>query len=263
MALLVAFAATSCSDIAEDERRVYIDVSAKRVALIEDFTGQRCSNCPLATELIEELQKDYGEENVIAVGIHTPPLGFAGSASVPGLMTDEGKEYAKAWGVETQPTGMVNRKGGLKDRSAWSAILYDETQISTPVTIDLSVDYSDITKMLTIKTQVKVVDDIDAKLQLWLVQDNIVALQIMPDGSNNRQYVHNHVFRGAINGLWGEPLAMILGETTELEHSFSLDSSTLPTFAPAYVPEDCAVVAFVYDDKGVMQAAKKYAINKE
>lgn len=47
----------SCSNIAEDERYIYVKpAEVKRSVLIEDFTGQRCINCPNANDEIATLQ---------------------------------------------------------------------------------------------------------------------------------------------------------------------------------------------------------------
>ena len=81
---------TGCDYIAEDERLIYEKPEpAQRVVLLEDFTGQRCSNCPTATAVIEQLHEAYGEA-LVAVGIHCGPLAFAGNAKVVGLKTDIG-----------------------------------------------------------------------------------------------------------------------------------------------------------------------------
>ena len=69
------FLVGACDYIDEDDRFIYVEPAnvAKRV-LIEDFTGQRCVNCPSATETIKQLQDTYGKENVIAVAIHSGPF---------------------------------------------------------------------------------------------------------------------------------------------------------------------------------------------
>ena len=77
-----------CSDLDEQDRFVYIKpADAARKVLIEDFTGQKCVNCPKATDEIHVLQETYGEDNIIAVGIHSGPLGFAGNKTIVGLLT--------------------------------------------------------------------------------------------------------------------------------------------------------------------------------
>ena len=68
----------SCgTEIGENERLEYVAPAAvgKNVLLV-DFTGQRCVNCPKANEEIESLQRQYGGDTVISVGMHSGPLGF-------------------------------------------------------------------------------------------------------------------------------------------------------------------------------------------
>ncbi len=86
-------------------------------------------------------------------------------------------------------------------------------------------------------------------LQLWLTEDNVKAFQLMPDGTRNDDYIHQHVLRLAINGLWGEPISVHEGESV-ITQTYEIE-----------VPEDwkindLAIVAFVYDDSGVLQVRR-------
>ena len=93
--------AIACSEIPEDERLVYVEPPAvNRAVLIEDFTGQRCVNCPNAIIEIEQLEQQYGKENVIAVGIHSGPLAVWNSDRLTGLRTQVGDTYYDYWQVE-------------------------------------------------------------------------------------------------------------------------------------------------------------------
>jgi len=83
---------------------------------------------------------------------------------------------------------------------------------------------------------------------LFFVEDGIVAIQLMPDGSSNRAYVHNHVLRTAVNGTWGTDLTIAAGE--QQEHTFSQPISD------EWNPACLSVVAFVYGDSGVEQVVK-------
>ena len=83
---IAAMLLAACSYIEEDERLIYVKpAEVKRHVLLEDFTGQRCINCPKASDEIKALQEQYGEENVIAVGIHSGPLGFHSTDKYVGL----------------------------------------------------------------------------------------------------------------------------------------------------------------------------------
>lgn len=249
-AVLTCAIGSACSHIDDDERLIYVKpASVARCVLIEDFTGQRCSNCPTATDEIANIQNEYGEENVIAVGIHSGPLGFAGNETRLGLMTDTGNEYYNAWGtIDHQPMGIVNRKGEPSDYTVWAKLVYDEIQLTTPVTIMLSSDYNSTSNAANINVEVFSSEVLQGKLQLWVTEDSITAMQTMPDGTVDKAYVHNHVFRSAINGTWGD--AIQLNEGATLQRQYALDIDT------AWKPDNLSVVAFVYDDNGVIQVTK-------
>ena len=92
LAMMIA-CVTACSNIAEDERLIYVKpADAQRKVLIEDFTGQRCINCPNAADKIEQLKEEYGT-SIIAVGIHSGPLAVFSRGKILGLRTEEGDAY--------------------------------------------------------------------------------------------------------------------------------------------------------------------------
>ena len=95
----------ACSNVDEDERLVFVKPEVQgRNILIEDFTGQNCVNCPKATNIIEQLQKEYGADTIIAVAIHCGYFGVHNSPTQLGLATDLGDTYYDHWKVESQPS---------------------------------------------------------------------------------------------------------------------------------------------------------------
>lgn len=247
--MLATLLMTACSHIDEDEQLIYVKPApVSRCILLEDFTGQRCVNCPTAAEEIEKLIEQYGEETIIAVSIHSGPLGLRPPV---GLMTNVGNDYYNFWNLEFQPVGLIDR-GAPAEYTAWGALVREELQKTAPVEIELAACVND-SLQLSIHTSVKGVDGgtnghIQGKLQLWIVEDNITAVQMMPDGTRNNNYTHRHVFRDTINGQWGEDISVEEGFTIEREHSFTIDSE--------WIPDNLSVVAFVYNDSGVMQVTK-------
>ena len=104
---------SACStQIDEDQRLTYVKPAAvgKNVLLV-DFTGQRCINCPTASHEIEKIQEQYSADTVIAVGMHSGPLGFRGNAKTVGLSTTTGDNYYRQWNVEYQPQGVIDYLG--------------------------------------------------------------------------------------------------------------------------------------------------------
>lgn len=257
----MAMAAASCSNIDEGDRLIYVKpAEVGRAVLIEDLTGQRCINCPTGTDIINGIIQTYGEDNVIAVGIHSGPLGFTGNSKRVGLMTDTGDEYYTYWANGTnlgQPSAIFNRKKGPSDNlNNWAAevglIISEKANLS----IDITNAYDAKKRELTTKVGAFGVNGtVNGKLQVWIVEDGIKAMQMMPDGSANQEYIHNHVFRAAVNGTWGEEVTVKKGETTSKDYSYVLPET--------WNADNISVVAFVYNGKGVENVAKKHIVEHE
>lgn len=254
----MAMAAASCSNIDEGDR--FIEVNPEEVGraiLIEDFTGQRCVNCPTGTEIINGIVEAYGEDNVIAVGIHSGPLGFAGNSKTVGLMTDTGNEYYTRWDKENkmgQPWVIFNRKTSPDSQYYnWAAQVSTIISEKANLSVNIANAYDADKRTLTTTVEADGVNGtVKGKLQVWIMEDGVPALQMMPDGSANKEYIHNHVFRAAVNGTWGEEVTVKEGETTTKQYSYVLPE--------AWVADNIAVVAFVYNDSGVENVAKKYLV---
>lgn len=257
----MAMAAASCSNIDEGDRLIYVKpAEVGRAVLIEDLTGQRCINCPTGTDIINGIIQTYGEDNVIAVGIHSGPRGFTGNSKRVGLMTDTGDEYYTYWANGTnlgQPSAIFNRKKGPSDNlNNWAAevglIISEKANLS----IDITNAYDAKKRELTTKVGAFGVNGtVNGKLQVWIVEDGIKAIQMMPDGSANQEYIHNHVFRAAVNGTWGEEVTVKEGETTSKDYSYVLPET--------WNAENISVVAFVYNKSGVENVAKKHIVEHE
>lgn len=242
-----------CDYIPEDERLIYVKPEpAQRVVLLEDFTGQRCVNCPTATDVIEQLQETYGDA-FVAVGIHGGPLAFAGSAKVVGLKTDTGDEYFKHWELDHQPVGLVNRHAPV-DFQYWATEIKEELAKPAPLRLEGSAVLAD--GVINIKVNAEGTDGtVTGKLQVWVLEDGIQTLQLMPDGTANQEYIHNHVFRAAVNGTWGEDVTIQEGNAKQWEMDCPQE--------PNWKPDKLSIVAFVYNDNGVLQAMKVGVKDKE
>lgn len=257
----MAMAAASCSNIDEGDRLIYVKpAEVGRAILIEDFTGQRCINCPIGTEIINGIVDTYGEDNVIAVGVHSGPLGFAGNSKTVGLMTDTGNEYYTRWDKENkmgQPWVVFNRKTSPDSHyNNWAAMVGTIISEKANLSVKIANAYDAATRTLTTTVGADGVNGtVNGKLQVWIVEDGVKALQMMPDGKSNKEYIHNHVFRAAVNGTWGEDVTVKEDETTTKQYSYVLPE--------AWNADNIAVVAFVYNDGGVENVAKKHLVVHE
>lgn len=244
----------ACDYIAPSEQLIEVDdivvppapTVVMRKALLEDFTGQKCSNCPTAIEVIEELQKAYGDR-LIAVGIHSGPLGFKGTATRVGLATDLGDTYFNRWNLDFQPVGLINR-GSAINYPEWMGKVREVLNQEAGTSLELSAQLSADELVITAKATRLAADAYAGKLQLWVVEDSIVAQQVMPDGKPQLDFVHNHVFRTAVNGTWGEEVALAASEERTWNYTCPVDA--------AWNRQHLSIVAFLYNEAGVEQVEK-------
>lgn len=260
-AALLLFAA--CDEIDTDERfEGPVDFTPRKNVLIEDFTGQRCQNCPNAAKAVHTMQQTYGADHVIAVAIHGGSMSLPASSGV-GFAFDESEYYNSYWQVDSWPKGLVDRGGGwsnpadaLLEFTSWSAAVVKRLQVEPAV--DIAMDgssYDAKTGQLTIKVDLKANEALEGNLQVWLTESHIHAYQLMPSGSSNMAYEHNHVLRAVVNGTEGE--AVQLAEDGEQTVSYTYDLSQ----QPRWVAGNMSVVAFVYNNKqGVMQVIDRSVV---
>ncbi|MBQ9640146.1 MAG: Omp28 family outer membrane lipoprotein [Bacteroidaceae bacterium] len=254
---------SSCSNVDLEDRLIYVEppvvvpppdtpdddvVFIKPCVLIEDFTGQRCVNCPNASKEIENLKSQYGEDMIVAVGIHSGPLAVFPTAKVVGLRTETGDAYYQYWNIEAEPTGYINRTGTISTMDLWQTQVRAALQRTANVRLAAKNTYDADTRTLTIQVEAYGREAVTGKLQVWLTESNIVAMQMMPDGTLNRDYVHNHVFRTAVNGTWGDDFALSKDETKTVSFTVPIDE--------AWKPADISTVAFLYNDNGVLQVTE-------
>ena len=247
----------ACDEVSVNDRLIYVEPpQVSRAVLIEDYTGQYCVNCPRATEEIERLIEQYGDSIVIAVAIHSGPFGKSKGEPSP-LYTEVGDMYFNTWGMSAQPIGLIDRLFGSTPFSYtdWAGGVNYEVAIEPPVSFLTDIDYDAETRDAAIEVQTIGLDSalVSGKLQVWLVEDSIDSFQLMPDGSREEHYNHMHVFRASVNDPWGDALSVSHGQVAVKNYELKFD--------PAWVPEHCSVVTFLYDDSGVHQVAKKRLID--
>ena len=228
--------------------------------LIEDFTGQNCLNCPVAHEKIEEMEKQYGADKVIAVSIHGGELAISDRRPF-GLMTEEGNEICNYYAINVFPMGVIDGVTPPVLDSEWASAVYNDLQKPTEVQLEASAELIEIEEVINDKKEVKQnisctanitsSEEGEGKIQFWIVESGIVAQQKMPDGSINQNYVHNNVFRAQVFPMRGNPIAFsrdgaTANGTIEVRERWSL--------------ENVSVVAFVSDNNNIVQQVVKVPV---
>lgn len=262
---MIAIGVAACSNIDEDERLIYVEpAEVNRPVLIEDFTGQACVNCPTATATIHELQQTYGEDNVIAVAIHSGPFAHLrsnmGNAFLSDLGTTIGDEYYTHWGIEAQPGVKINRGAPIYDTNQYASAVADELKKTSTVRFD-AVEFSNNAVLVNLSSS----DRVEGRLQVWIVEDSINAKdpqtkyqQFMPDGSRRQDYVHNHVFRASLtNDAYGEPVTLEAGNKSYTQIFYLQGNEALDNFEHLWQKQNLSAVVFFWNEQqGVMQAIR-------
>lgn len=257
------FGLTACDNIDEAERFEgplnngggEMPAVQKNV-LVEDFTGQKCANCPNAHEEIEKLQKVYGER-IIAVALHGGNMSVDESnKKVLGLANEESKAYSKRMGSLGYPKGEIDRVSGLQDFEKWAATVVSRIAMTPQVSVEVSpVTFDPSSRQLALSSTLKSNANVNGHLQVWLTESNIVALQTMPNGSVNKNYVHNHVFRATVNGMEGEALNLTQAQTVTKDYTYTIPEK--------WNAENMNIVAFYYNAAdGVIQVVEVPVVNK-
>lgn len=261
LALLPLF--FSCDHIDEADRLIEVKIddtgetTIYKNILIEDFTGQRCVNCPKGSQAIEQLQESDFGSRIVAVGIHSGPFGKnASGTKLLSLATQTGCDYFDYWKVEAQPGALINRqKPVLYNVLDWTTEVGKQlsAKANLAITAEAKVNGSNI----DITVSEKAIENIAGKLQVWVIEDNIVDIQTMPDapdenpdwtGGNKRDYVHNHVFRTSVNAPMGDDFS--INKDEEKQQTF------VQTIDAAWNPANLSIVVFVYNVNGVEQVVK-------
>lgn len=220
-----------------------------RNILIEDFTGQRCNNCPRATEEIKVIKGLPGYEGrVVSIAIHTGFFAFPVAAPFDtDYRTDEGEAMNSFFKPGGFPTGMVNRidfpSDHFKSYTSWpeesAAFIEEEAALS----IDISATYDAGNRQASITVDSEVFKDMvgDYNIVVLLAEDSIVSPQVTPTG-NDLDYVHNYVLRKSTNSIWGE--SYITGSAAI---GSELNYTTSVTLENEWRENHCRIIVFVYE----------------
>lgn len=253
MALATAFIGlASCDDDFDGDNRYMTNPNPPQVdttgyvkrVLVEDFTGQRCVNCPDAAQMLSGLKEETYGDRMILVAMHAGGL----SLGTP-LHNDVAQTYMTALGMgANNPAISIDRvynDDGVY--SNWPNAIASRAAASTPCEVKPFVSMGN-DRSVSVLAQVSFSSAVSDSIgvQHWLVEDSIVGFQITHEGSN-MEYVHNHVFRDCLyDDIWGMPLP-----TTDGGDYLAGQSYMSPATDGYIIPDDwdidnLSIVSFVF-----------------
>ena len=243
----------------------------KRI-LVEEFTGHKCSGCPNATRALNELTEFYCD-HLIIVACHSGPSVFTSPDDSGPLSTDfrttECDSIVEAFGgLSSLPKGFVNRlnNGAFLSSGEWGSeiqnLIFDLNGEKILPDLDININY-DIINFENKEIEINITIDYLTQLQgnynlaVLITESNIISGQ--KDGNETiENYEHNHIYRSAVNGTWGEGIDV--NNTIEKNYSFIFNSSNNINWNVDWNKIDnCAIVAYIYDveTEKIIQASER------
>ena len=260
---IVAALVSSCNVIDENDMLVPIVdggndsvpvLDRTKKILIEDFTGNRCPNCPKAATELEKLVRMY-PGRIVPISVHAGnfaiPIPFLGYEE--DFRTSVGDSLNAFFGINAYPMGVIDmskfNSSYLVDFGEWENIVSNiiSSNAQAKVAIEITSDFDEATgaSQVNVKTVPYDLENENISLCVYITEDNLICQQA--NGTEvDTAYNHHHVLRGAYNGTWGG----VIGNNAEETHTYSMNLNE------TWKKENCAVVAFVYNTttKEVYQA---------
>ena len=216
-----------------------------RKILMEEYTAHRCSNCPAAHQLLDNLHDLYGDTLAI-VGIHATELAATNIEYPYDFRTEAGNELAKDFSISTIPAAVINRENhaGGYGRDEWINKLaeVDRGNVYAAIQVINQPKSNSIVKVNTKVTMLKEYPH-PVFLSIFICENGIVkpqlrGLECIPD------YTHNHVLRAGANGTYGIPLTT--SGILEKGESY-LYAKSVKTADTDWDLANCTAVVFLHD----------------
>jgi len=216
--LITGWMTTSCDKLSEPYATVktQYDTTGKPYVLIEEYTGHKCINCPLASQKARKLV-DFYRGKVILMSVHGTSLADPDAKYVLDLRTPEANQWITDFAIPYVPMALINRAviGGAYPVASDQWAVGIESQMVKPVMTSMSVQasYNVTSKEITanVTTWFKRKLAAGANICMYVVEDSIEGIQANKDPEAGptpdiNPYYFNETFRASINGTYGEQL---------------------------------------------------------
>lgn len=226
------------NDGVEGNNSMMARFSYKRKVLIEEFTTEKCGNCPRVAGYLHAALDNYGYADDVVVVCH-----HAGYYT-DSFTQDCDVEMNNIYSINYAPAMMFDRAPLFGSQPDISPNLNDitssvDTRLAIDPNVSLSFDVSlnslDNTLNVTVHgVRSTVFTNLPTHLTVYLTEDNLPA--VYQSGADDpTAFIHNHVIR-AYNSTWGDEICWNVNQF-DMEYHFELD--------PAWKTQDMKVVAAV------------------
>lgn len=252
----------------EEDQLTLVDtsfVSATPIAavnknvLFEEFSGVRCSNCPLGNAVTNGLYSALGDR-FVPVTVHSDFLAFP-YENTQDLRNADANEIANSLGpVGQKPSTFINRKviNGLRLQGSpgtWAGLVDDELNLNSFVDLNLEiVNLDEAERVLRYRITLSYSADApNHNLGFFLTESEIIAEQL--DGSVKiEDYEHEFVLRKSITPVIGTAIGSDIPANTVIIKEFEIDIDDYDT-DNLWVMNHMYLVAFIRLDNDAIETA--------
>lgn len=226
------------------------DTVKYRKILLEDFTAHKCPNCPGAAATAQQLKERYGE-NLIIISVHAGGLADADPYGpwAYDFTTPEGDDLYNTYEIGNSiPKGLINRTqwgtaNFVLSPGNWGPRIESIKKTPAQLLLEIHNTFSAADSTVTSNIECNVIKQIQGafKITACITEDSIIKPQEYQD-SVSYKYVHRHVLRSAMNGIWGDNL---------FSGNIPAGSEFTKTFSKKLTadsnPDHCSVVVYIYN----------------
>lgn len=267
--LALSLTAISCDNIKEGDRYEPIrKPSVEKRLLLLEFTGMRCTNCPMGAAAIHNIQEEFPGD-VVAVGLHPEGGGtFTAPIGNQNFRSEEAQVMYEYYLPNGFPCAVFNGDKSTASTSSltWGSTVYEifsnweESGLKAGMGIVATTSYNSSTRELEVDYSIDVYKNYSypVNILIWVMENNIVGYQL--DGNTYvEDYVHNHVLRASLNGDWGQELPQL-----KLTEGAIIEGKANMILNEKWVPENCEVVIFTFQaDNRLTEQVTTVNVNAE
>lgn len=227
------------------------DEFRQRKALMEVMSTEKCTNCPTAHNILNNVMKTMQDVVVLEhhVGYYYDKFTldesreyewfYNGRISAPSFMIDRYnfvQQYPSLYSETSPLTAFPTSEKQLRN------IMESAKAVPAGASVDMQVQYDRDTRMLSIQVaggRLLPVGGEDDRLFVFITEDNIFSESQAGSYGN---YTHNHLARLALTGAWGEQISLedgySFGRDMVLPDTIVWDNAAVVAFVAGYDPED-------------------------
>ncbi len=228
--------------------------------LLEDYTGFKCTNCPDAHEVAQDIRDTYGDQ-VKIMALHVTDVFAAPTDGTvypdpfsQDFRTEAGEIYVSQFGVFALPSGLINRNSSngfyTIPFASWETEIDARINEMADIRMDIfSAHYSEDTLKVNFDIEFLEALDGDYYVTINLVENELTSAQYTT-GEVEYDYLQKDVFRGTLNGVYGE---LVNSDPQDMdlhivEGNYFLPGNSIDpnTPNPDIEIEDCHIIIYVY-----------------